>query len=97
MSTSSGEALSRHVGRLKQRFAERALTLLLTWGELQTTEHQVRAGARGRGRGRGRVRVRVRGRVRVGVRVGGSGASCRARSTRCPATLHGVHCNTATR
>jgi len=28
------------VGRLKQRFAERALTLLLTWGELQTTEHQ---------------------------------------------------------
>ena len=40
MSTSSGEALSRHVGRLKQRFAERALTLLLTWGELQTTEHQ---------------------------------------------------------
>ena len=40
MSTSSGEALTRHVGRLKHRFAERALTLLLTWGELQTTEHQ---------------------------------------------------------
>ena len=40
ISTSSGEALTRHVGRLKQRFAERALALLLTWGELQTTEHQ---------------------------------------------------------
>ena len=38
--TTSGEALTRHVGRLKLQFAERALTLIETWGSLQTTEHQ---------------------------------------------------------